>query len=225
MDFFGINPKPPNFSTVRHTIVGCTVYLLTLVLVLSMFIQIYIDFGNFTKIIDTLYFCTTELAFLLKLVNYSLNRKVFISIEKLIKNTKVALETPSQQELIQLQIKNCKFIGNIYRLNCAAAVLFFSFSPFIDTKKLLPLSGHFFVDPETYRVYIFTYQVITITLSAICNATMDTVAFGLIFIGGIQFDILSDNLLRLNTERQFPNQKEIEEKLKKYAKQHKMIIK
>lgn len=121
---------------------------------------------DLNKIIDILYFCMTQTAYLCKLFNFLAMREGFRKIESFARKSIFNRQTKEQNDLIQTEISRCVKIAKFYRFLCLLVISLMTLYPIVDrtNEKQLPLTGWYPIDKDKY------YLVRTSSIHYVCRS-------------------------------------------------------
>lgn len=198
----------------------------------SQLIMMYQEAGDLSKITSLLYYCMTQTAFICKLLNFNLRKRLLIVMEEELRNPLFNTFSRDQnKKYLQSPISGLKQIASIFRVLCALVLLFYAIFPSIDKNpdNPLPMQGWYPFDIKKYRMYVYVFQVVSVGVSAFNNSTMDILTSGLITTASVQFLILKDNLRNMVENLPQKTRNDISEvvdrRLEKCVRHHNDILK
>ncbi|XP_044267669.1 odorant receptor Or1-like [Tribolium madens] len=175
----------------------------------TMVIQMVFDRSDLSKLTESLLYFFTHFTFLCKLLNFQYYSKDLIEIENYLTDPIFYGHPFEEVQIIKDKISSCAFISNAYRLCCTFTCSFYCLVPFIDEKrkKILPLPGWFPYDTTSHYYFTFFVQSLSLFISAYCNTAIDILTWKLVTLASAQFEILKENLTKIDYEGSFHDTK------------------
>lgn len=161
-----------------------------------MVVQMAIDRHDLSKLTETLLFFMTHFTFLCKLSNFLYYKRKLFEIEDLLAESIFYGFPYERLELVKNKVDSCKLIAKIFRILCVLVVLFYTLVPYLDDKEdmTLPLPGWLPYDTKKYYYPTVVFQVMSVSISAYNNSSIDVLTCMLITVASAHFDILKENL-------------------------------
>ncbi|KAF5271728.1 hypothetical protein FQA39_LY08051 [Lamprigera yunnana] len=217
---------PEENSTIIYKIKCIISWTFTLLLLLSMVLEVIYHIRDFEKLSDTLYIMFTMAATVTKMGSFSYEKKTFLKILKLLKDPLFVSYPQHLDHYMAETVKNSIFIANLYRYLVGCCIVMFMVYPLLDNK---PLPFPFPFDLGSYTYYMYALQIVGVGIAAWNNSSMDTLTTSIMGITSAQLDILCKKLVHirdsirgnhsgLNTELIVIN------RLKECVKHHNVII-
>ncbi|XP_044259103.1 odorant receptor Or1-like [Tribolium madens] len=191
----------------------------------SMVAQMVIDRNELSKFSETLLFFMTHFTFLCKLTNFVYNKRKMFEIED---NLAKGIFYGFEIDKIKPKIESCKFVAKIFRILCIWVILLYTMVPFLDDKEdlSLPLPGWVPYDTKKFYYPTAIFQIISVSVSAYNNSTIDILTCMLITVASAQFNLLKEALKRMDFRPEGHNTKKlIEAKFENCVNHHKEIVK
>nr|CAM84002.1 olfactory receptor 4 [Tribolium castaneum] len=129
---------------------------------------------------------------------------------------------------IKPKIDSCKFIAKIFRILCILVVLFYTLVPYLDDKEdlSLPLPGWLPYNTKKYYYPTVIFQVMSVSVSAYNNSSIDVLTCMLITVASAEFNLLKGALKTIDFHPKGHNTKQlIEAKFENCVNHHKEIVK
>ncbi|KYB28981.1 hypothetical protein TcasGA2_TC032272 [Tribolium castaneum] len=191
----------------------------------SMVVQMVIDRNELSKLSETLLFFMTHFTFLCKLTNFVYYKKKMFEIED---NLSRKIFYGFELWQIKPKIDSCKFIAKIFRILCILVVLFYTLVPYLDDKEdlSLPLPGWLPYNTKKYYYPTVIFQVMSVSVSAYNNSSIDVLTCMLITVASAEFNLLKGALKTIDFHPKGHNTKQlIEAKFENCVNHHKEIVK
>lgn len=174
-------------------------YLLMAALTISITIETTKSITDLQKWTDSALFGITEINFMIKFIFFIQNRKQFIELLKSV-NTPMFLDHKCYHEFFfKNWLKIAHMYCRCYYIICLSCCVFYSIYPFLDTTETrsLPLCGWLPFDGTSNTfiyICVYIFQVISLFVCTINNASLDLLPSVLMNFGCVQFDILKHKL-------------------------------
>ncbi|XP_015839074.1 odorant receptor Or1 [Tribolium castaneum] len=201
----GFYPKRDNKHEILYWLSAFFNLLISYGQLTTMIIQMVFDRSDLSKLTESLLYFFTHFTFLCKLLNFQYYSKDLIEIENFLTDPIFYGYSFEQLDIIKAKIRSCAFISNAFRICCTFTCSFYCLVPFIDEsrKKILPLPGWFPYDTTNYYYSTFFVQSLSLFISAYCNTAIDILTWKLITLASAQFEILKENLTKIDYEGGF----------------------
>lgn len=194
----------------------------------SMVVQMVIDRNELSKLSETLLFFMTHFTFLCKLTNFVYYKKKMFEIEDTLAMKIFYGFRFKHLDEMKIKIDSCKFIAKIFRILCILVVLFYTLVPYLDDKEdmSLPLPGWIPYNAKKYYYPTVVFQVMSVSVSAYNNSSIDVLTCMLITVASAEFNLLKEALKEINFKPGGQNTKEfIETRLENCINHHKETVK
>lgn len=107
--------------------------------------------SDLTKIVDTMFFATTQIAFLCKFFNLAYSRHNLVKMEAFIKGTSFNQINKRQENIANRALKNCRRVASSFRYSCVVTIFLMAISSAINYKEYkLPCTGWYPFDKQKY---------------------------------------------------------------------------
>ncbi|RZC38531.1 7tm 6 domain containing protein, partial [Asbolus verrucosus] len=104
----------------------------------------------------------------------------------------------NQLKLLKTKIASCQLIGKLFRMTCILCILFYLLIPYLGETLKLPLPGWLPYNTTKYFHVTVTFQIVSISVSAYNNSSIDILTWTLITVAAAEFNILKENLKNNN---------------------------
>ncbi|KAG5891117.1 hypothetical protein JTB14_022230 [Gonioctena quinquepunctata] len=194
------------FSAIFNHAISLTQLLLMLIFSLT-------QLSDLVKLSEALYFSSTQIAFISKLLNFNLRRKSMLELEDFLRLPSLTQVTDEEESIIREQIKGVRRIGVIFRVSCVGVVLFYGLFPLLDEtsdgSKKLPLQLWFPFDSRKYYYELWFLEVLSVAIGAWINSNIDVLSYTLTTLATAQFGILKSRLRNVVKTTNYPEDDDI----------------
>ena len=191
-----------------------------------MTVQLIIDGTdkNLSKVSESLQYFTTLATFMCKFINFVWYKKVLLEIEDALTLSVLYDHSNHCFDLLQQKISTCRIVGKVFRIMVIGAVSLYGLTPYLDPEKhkTLPIPGWFPYNVNDYYYLTFAYQMVGVVNTAYTNSTIDILTWLLISVASGQFEILKENLRRIDYGNE--NVQETNHSFEKCVNHHKEIV-
>lgn len=173
--------------------------LWSVVFVLTLFIDIYLNRNNFIALLDASYFFITVLTFLIKFIIFMTKRKHFLHLLDQLESKLFNMYTEEQKRFLHSWSRIANIYSNGFIWCCFLCLLFFGLFPVIDKDEsvILPFRGWFPFDIQenlVNRGFAYVFQLIGLLIAIFINASIDVLPSIFMNVACSQIDILKENL-------------------------------
>ncbi|XP_074033912.1 uncharacterized protein, partial [Leptinotarsa decemlineata] len=190
----------PNNETCRGSLSNLTAVItlsISISIYMMMIIGIFIEYKNVSAVAETLLIAGTQTACLCKVFNLIIKKKNILELEDIISKPEFRQFSEENLKIMKNSVRIAEWFGRIYRMICFTAITSDMFHPLSNIEDgALPLTvwNPWDVRKTSHYISAFTFHMVSLSLSALTNSTIDifTCQYIMIIVG--QLKIIKNGL-------------------------------